>query len=230
MLGIIAFIVGLIVGWNVLPQPLWVKRLYDRCLEKAKGFLPLLVLIVPLFVGCDTTLPFVTPDIGHAKERAMAEIAIASVTGEQSPTPVDPVAGDKCPDCNDPPGRCGVGKVGDGVQCDTCGRCNGDGRVDEADLTGQSVLEPVPDPATDTPAAQREVVLHITTEFWKGWPAKWNAETRPLFREQGWKTQVVLEDDGSIEAAYFDVFTSAGKSFKRFEPLTLEEAQRLEEQ
>lgn len=30
MLYIIAFVAGLIVGWNLLPQPAWVKRLYDR--------------------------------------------------------------------------------------------------------------------------------------------------------------------------------------------------------
>lgn len=27
---IIAFAAGLIVGWNLLPQPEWVKAIYDR--------------------------------------------------------------------------------------------------------------------------------------------------------------------------------------------------------
>jgi len=28
--AIIAFCAGLVVGWNLLAQPEWVKRLYDR--------------------------------------------------------------------------------------------------------------------------------------------------------------------------------------------------------
>lgn len=27
---VLAFIVGLVVGWNVIPQPTWAKNLYNR--------------------------------------------------------------------------------------------------------------------------------------------------------------------------------------------------------
>jgi len=26
--------IGLVIGWNILPQPAWVKRLYDRALRR----------------------------------------------------------------------------------------------------------------------------------------------------------------------------------------------------
>lgn len=79
----------------------------------------------------------------------------------------DPKPGDKCPDCNDPPGACGVGKVGDGRICQTCDLCKGDGRIDESDLQEAPrfpgvtqidfpsepdfVPEPTPDPVPDAP-------------------------------------------------------------------------------
>jgi len=31
---ILFFVVGLIVGWNLLPQPLWVKNIYDKIKAK----------------------------------------------------------------------------------------------------------------------------------------------------------------------------------------------------
>lgn len=36
MFSILMFCAGLIVGWNLLPQPAWVKRIYDAIAEKAK--------------------------------------------------------------------------------------------------------------------------------------------------------------------------------------------------
>lgn len=35
---ILFFCAGLIVGWNVLPQPAWVKRLYDSAVTKIKSW------------------------------------------------------------------------------------------------------------------------------------------------------------------------------------------------
>jgi hypothetical protein len=31
---LIAFIAGLVIGWNVLPQPLWAKALWEKIVEK----------------------------------------------------------------------------------------------------------------------------------------------------------------------------------------------------
>jgi hypothetical protein len=36
---ILFFGIGLIVGWNVLPQPTWVKNIYEKAIAKIKGFL-----------------------------------------------------------------------------------------------------------------------------------------------------------------------------------------------
>ena len=33
---ILGAIVGLIVGWNLLPQPEWAKELYDKAVAKIK--------------------------------------------------------------------------------------------------------------------------------------------------------------------------------------------------
>lgn len=30
-------ILGLLIGWNVLPQPAWIKALWDKVVNKIKG-------------------------------------------------------------------------------------------------------------------------------------------------------------------------------------------------
>mgnify|MGYP006275729779 CR=1 FL=1 len=37
--NLVFFLGGLIIGWNVLPQPQWVKLIYDFFLARLKGFL-----------------------------------------------------------------------------------------------------------------------------------------------------------------------------------------------
>lgn len=34
---IIGLVVGLLIGWNLLPQPAWVKALVDKALAKIRG-------------------------------------------------------------------------------------------------------------------------------------------------------------------------------------------------
>jgi hypothetical protein len=36
--NLVFFLVGLVFGWNVLPQPAWVKALYDLVVAKIKGW------------------------------------------------------------------------------------------------------------------------------------------------------------------------------------------------
>lgn len=33
---VIGFVVGLIIGWNVLPQPQWAKNIWDKIVAKFK--------------------------------------------------------------------------------------------------------------------------------------------------------------------------------------------------
>lgn len=35
---LISFGAGLVVGWNLLPQPVWVKGMYDKVATFVKGF------------------------------------------------------------------------------------------------------------------------------------------------------------------------------------------------
>ena len=39
MTELIAFCAGLIVGWNFLTQPQWIKEKVDSCIEKLKGLM-----------------------------------------------------------------------------------------------------------------------------------------------------------------------------------------------
>jgi hypothetical protein len=34
---LIMLIIGILIGWNVFPQPVWVKRLWDKAVNKIKG-------------------------------------------------------------------------------------------------------------------------------------------------------------------------------------------------
>jgi hypothetical protein len=221
---ILGIIIGLIVGWNLLPQPAWVLRLYDKIVDKIITWISPFVLIGFLLslAGC-TGVPGISPspDAYPWLERATAEIALASVTNGPNIKPDSrPVVGSKCPDCNDPPGACGVGKTGDGRTCNRCETCRGDGRIDEQDLRselGQSVLE-VP----------KEITLHATSEQWKSWPIKWYSQSRPAFESQGWIVRVVLEPAGSTDVAYFDVQAPDGELFNFFEPLTIAMVEHLE--
>jgi hypothetical protein len=36
--NLVCFLVGLVVGWNILPQPAWVKALYDLVVAKIKSW------------------------------------------------------------------------------------------------------------------------------------------------------------------------------------------------
>lgn len=37
--NLLTFLIGLIIGWNVLPQPAWVKALYDLFVSKIKSWI-----------------------------------------------------------------------------------------------------------------------------------------------------------------------------------------------
>lgn len=36
MLNVICFVAGLLVGWNVLPQPAWVLRIVEKVKERLR--------------------------------------------------------------------------------------------------------------------------------------------------------------------------------------------------
>lgn len=94
-------------------------------------------LLLIFIAGCGEIKSINNPKpIDHAISSAI--IAASNLETQQViPNPNNPKVGDKCPQCNDPPGKCGVGKVGDGVTCQSCPMCRGDGKIDEKDLNNE---------------------------------------------------------------------------------------------
>lgn len=231
----LGLIIGLVVAWNLFPQPKPVARLYERIAERFRLWLMnFMLLACVLLSGCYSTA---SPALvgGHARERAMAEIAIAFVTADTATPDNGPSVGDKCPSCNDPPGACGVGKVGDGRDCDTCGKCNGDGRIDERDLAGSQLVPiPVPDPVPDNGPTEpvrvdREIILHMALSSPSSWPSKWFNENEETFSKRGWIVSFRGEPSTLTEVSYFDVIACDGTVRKFYEPLTVEDVEPLEE-
>lgn len=117
-------------------------------------FLMMMGVALILSSGCTTNLdvrpypdepdyPWTGESFGDLGQSAHSDAAAALAfstrglyvpDGEPDGGGDDVKPGDKCPDCNDPPGACGVGRVGDGRICQTCDRCKGDGIIHESDL------------------------------------------------------------------------------------------------
>lgn len=177
------------------------------------------LLIVALtllaIAGCVApSLPEPGQDSFPWQHRAMAEIAIVSVTAGTPDAKPGPTVGGKCPDCNDPPGACGVGRVGDGRTCSKCNRCDGDGRIDDRDLrslgdAGES---------TDPPA--KTITLRLSDDA-QAWAPQWHAEQKQAVVDDGWTVRVEIEPDGAIAAPYF-VVVDGDWSTEFHEPLTPE--------
>jgi hypothetical protein len=150
------------------------------------------------------------------QQRFMAEVAIVSATSDVTPGPrPQPKIGDKCRDCNDPPGACGVGRVGDGRDCDRCGSCGGDGKIDERDL-----MSDVGDIGDEPSPPERSITLHMSHGS-QGWGGTWWHEARQPFVDSGWKVFSHVATEGVIPAPYFVVVD--GESSTQFhEPLTAE--------
>jgi hypothetical protein len=146
------------------------------------------------------------------KQRFMAEVAIVSVTSDVTPGPrPQPKIGDKCRDCNDPPGACGVGRVGDGRDCDRCGSCGGDGKIDERDLMSD---------VGETFAPVRSITLHMSSGS-QGWGGDWWANDGKAFTDAGWTLEANIKPSGVIPAPYF-VVVDGDASTQFHEPLTAE--------
>lgn len=148
-------------------------------------------------------------------ERVVAEIALVTAGDTDVAPRPEPKVGDKCPDCNDPPGACGVGRVGDGRDCRTCLRCNGDGRIDQRDIVDDlgTVGEQV------QAVAEQAIVLHLS-EGNRAWSTEWWASERQQFTGAGWSVSASIATD-SDALPWFSV-THGERTLEFYEPLTLE--------
>lgn len=147
-------------------------------------------------------------------EHALVANLIAKYqTLKQSPgiNPITPKVGDKCPQCNDPPGKCGVGKVGDDVICDTCLECNGDGIIDEKDLS-QNYYQ------NDNNLTKNGIVTMYTNDGCI-WCIKWEKEIMPKLIEAGWKIEKIYVTSGSVPK--FNIY-SKNKKYEHIGYMNLE--------
>jgi hypothetical protein len=121
--------------------------------------------------------------------------------------PVEPQIGDKCPECNDPPGQCGVGKVGDGRICVKCEKCDGDGKIDERDLNKELPKESVPQQEE-----KKELGNNLRNEIFMytrkgcGWCTKWENEVKQKLVDKGWK--VTPKEDKENAVPHFKMIIS----------------------
>ncbi len=178
------------------------------------------IAVVAMLAGCSPS-PDDTRDAFPWQHRAMAEIAIVSTTADATPQPKPPQkVGERCKDCNDPPGDCGVGRVGDGTPsgCNRCQTCGADGRIDERDvaqLLGDSEQLP-----------ERSLTLRMSYGSQK-WGSDW-WETRQQFIDAGWDVRSLIHTEGVLAEPVIEAVDGKfGTSFDA--PLTLEQLREWSE-
>lgn len=168
-----------------------------------------IILFCLLLSGCSSTKNNKPEPIDHAISSALVSF---SISFDQSAPfiPDAPKVGDLCPQCNNPPGKCGVGKVGDGVICDTCLECNGDGIIDEEDLNKifsedicndeECKCEVCECENCSLKNMQTENVNYITMYTSDGcvWCVKWEKEIQPQVEKMGIKVKKEKVNSGSV--------------------------------
>lgn len=188
----------------------------------------LALLLILFFAGCNAKTQTFTPagPLNHAHAAALIA-KYSSLVDAQPVTPDGPNVGDKCPQCNDPPGKCGVGKVGDGVVCDTCPLCKGDGKIDERDLQAEPQalkLEETLEPTKVEPRVSPEVTSDKKI-VWYYKPAcppceQWEREVYPIVIKNGWTVQKVLDQNNPVP--HFEIQISNKKyRYRQFLPLNV---------
>jgi len=194
----------------------------------------MLALLLILFcVGCTTKTQTFTQagPLNHAHATALIA-KYSNLVATQPVTPDGPKVGDKCPQCNDPPGKCGVGKVGDGVVCDTCPLCKGDGKIDERDLQAEPQalkLEETTKPTKVEPKVSTPVASNkkITWYYRPACPPceQWEREVLPTVIKNGWTVEKVLDNTNAVPN--FEIQVSSKKyRYSRFLPLNVLNALR----
>jgi hypothetical protein len=116
--------------------------------------------------------------------------------------PNGPQIGDKCPECNDPPGQCGVGSVGDGTVCVKCENCGGDGKIDEKDLNPQMKEEVfIPLKKENKEVVQKPQLTNEIFYYSRpgcSWCVKWENEVKQKLINSGWKVTPKLDLENPV--------------------------------
>jgi thioredoxin-related protein len=182
------------------------------------------ILILFLFIGgCTTTTQeeWYPSSLDYAVTSSLVAKYNTLDSGKSVPDgPVEPRVGDKCPECNNPPGQCGVGRVGDGRICVLCEKCGGDGRIDEKDLKPKTPEQPAPQKEEKKELGQtlrNEIFMY--TRSGCSWCTKWEREVLPKLQSQGWKITKVNDTQNAVP--HFKMYISGvEKTHRGFMPVS----------
>jgi hypothetical protein len=185
------------------------------------------VALLFLFIGCKEKNNVEPTAEDYA--RAVAVIAKYNELMGIDIVRVEPKVGDKCVDCNDPPGSCGVGKVGDGVICVKCETCGGDGKMDDRDLSkdGPALEDNVEKTPTVGPAPGKvfinnEIVMLTRDDCYHC--NVWKETVMKKFTDKGWVIKPVYYD-GAVPVYQFK--SKTGKDLEHVGPISIETFNRM---
>ena len=196
---LIGLIVGLVLGWNLIPQPAWALRLYDRLHRQFTGLGAILFCLS--LAGCSG--PAGLPEDAYQAQADAVVVLVKSAAHGESDAPApddgrpDRQVGDVCDNCN------GTGRSGDGLG--RCNVCNGDGRIDREDLTRSNKPRllteqpPKPTAASTSPTPETlpvTIEMHVSQESASGWAKDWWATERLYFEQTGVDVKFVKEGSG----------------------------------
>lgn len=108
--------------------------------------------------------------------------------------PKVPQIGDQCPDCG------GTGILGDGTIKLKCDKCDGDGRIDEKDLSSDMIAnDSAPQKEEKKELGQlvrNEIIMYTNSGCY--WCEKWKLEVEPKLKAKGWKITHVIDSQNPI--------------------------------
>lgn len=148
--------------------------------------------------------------------RAVAIIAKYNELNSIDVEIVMPQVGDKCADCNSPPGKCGIGKVGDGVTCLICETCGGDGNIDDKDLSNDDPVA-IEQSEKEKVFVNNEIVMLTRDDCY--YCNKWKTETMSKLTDKGWKVKEVYY---SGQVPVFQFKTRSGKQVEYTGEMTID--------
>lgn len=167
-----------------------------------------IIIFLLLFSGCSQEEKWEVNPFNHAIVSTL--VAKYNTLDSTINIPSGPKVGDKCPECNDPPGSCGVGKVGDGRVCVLCERCGGNGIIDEENIKPSNGNNPEPEP-TPQPQLRNEIIMYSRPNCI--WCTRWEKEVMPKMIEAKWKVFKVNDNQNAVP--HFEMYIKGVKKTHR---------------
>lgn len=179
-----------------------------------------IIIFLLLFSGCSQEEKWEVNPFNHAVVSTL--VAKHNTLSSAINIPFDPKVGDKCPECNDPPGSCGVGKVGDGRVCVVCEKCGGNGIINEENLKPSPTPQPAPNPSpaptpnpkpepAPQPQLRNEIIMYSRANCI--WCDRWEKEVMPKMIEAKWKVFKVNDNQNAVP--HFEMYIKGEKKTHR---------------